>query len=99
MRISDWSSDVCSSDLCLTEWSIESTYNALQCFGGHGYVREWGMEQLARDARITTIYEGTTQIQALDLLGRKVLQTQGPGLQHLAAEQVDRKSTRLNSSH
>src|SRR3546814_20685536 len=36
---------------CLTEWSIESTYNALQCFGGHGYVREWGMEQLARDAR------------------------------------------------
>ncbi len=70
---------------CLTEWSIESTYNALQCFGGHGYVREWGMEQLSRDARITTIYEGTTQIQALDLLGRKILQTQGPGLRQFGA--------------
>jgi len=67
---------------CLTEWSVECTYDALQCFGGHGYVREWGMEQLARDARITTIYEGTTQIQALDLLGRKVIQQQGAGLKH-----------------
>jgi len=67
---------------CLTEWSVECTYHALQCFGGHGYVREWGMEQLARDARITTIYEGTTQIQALDLLGRKVMQQQGAGLKH-----------------
>jgi alkylation response protein AidB-like acyl-CoA dehydrogenase len=65
---------------CLTEWSVECTYHALQCFGGHGYVREWGMEQLARDARITTIYEGTTGIQALDLLGRKVIQQQGAGL-------------------
>jgi len=65
---------------CLTEWSVECTYNSLQCFGGHGYVAEWGMEQLSRDARITTIYEGTTQIQALDLLGRKVMQQQGAGL-------------------
>lgn len=63
----------------LTEAANECTYHALQCFGGHGYVREWGMEQLARDARITTIYEGTTQIQALDLLGRKVIQQQGAG--------------------
>jgi alkylation response protein AidB-like acyl-CoA dehydrogenase len=65
---------------CLTEWSVECTYHALQCFGGHGYIRESGMEQLARDARITTIYEGTTGIQALDLLGRKVIQQQGAGL-------------------
>jgi alkylation response protein AidB-like acyl-CoA dehydrogenase len=65
---------------CLTEWSVECTYHSLQCFGGHGYVAEWGMEQLARDARITTIYEGTTQIQALDLLGRKIMQQQGVGL-------------------
>jgi len=70
---------------CLTEWGVECSYHALQCFGGHGYVREWGMEQLARDARITTIYEGTTQIQALDLLGRKVLQTHGPGLRQFGA--------------
>jgi alkylation response protein AidB-like acyl-CoA dehydrogenase len=64
----------------LTEWANECAYHALQCFGGHGYVQEWGMEQLARDARITTIYEGTTQIQALDLLGRKTLHAQGAGL-------------------
>lgn len=70
---------------CLTEWACECTYHAQQVFGGHGYVREWGMEQLARDARITTIYEGTTQIQALDLLGRKVLQTQGAGLRQFGA--------------
>ncbi len=67
---------------CLTEWGVECTNLALQCFGGHGYIREWGMEQLARDARITTIYEGTTGIQALDLLGRKVIQQQGAGLKH-----------------
>jgi alkylation response protein AidB-like acyl-CoA dehydrogenase len=64
----------------LTEWSVECTYHALQCFGGHGYIRETGMEQLARDARITTIYEGTTQIQALDLLGRKIMALQGAGM-------------------
>ncbi|MCI4566944.1 acyl-CoA dehydrogenase C-terminal domain-containing protein [Lysobacter sp. CFH 32150] len=65
---------------CLTEWGIECTYNALQCFGGHGYIGEHGIEQLARDARITTLYEGTTGIQALDLLGRKVMQLKGTGL-------------------
>jgi hypothetical protein len=54
--------------------------------GGHGYIVEWGQEQLARDARITTIYEGTTQIQALDLLGRKILQLKGPGLKLFLAE-------------
>jgi alkylation response protein AidB-like acyl-CoA dehydrogenase len=65
---------------CMTEWAIECTYHAQQCFGGHGYIHEWGMEQLARDARITTMYEGTTGIQALDLLGRKVMQLKGAGL-------------------
>ncbi|MGV8931304.1 MAG: acyl-CoA dehydrogenase C-terminal domain-containing protein [Luteimonas sp.] len=66
---------------CLTEWGVECTYHALQCFGGHGYIAEHGMEQLARDARITTLYEGTTGIQALDLMGRKIMQLQGAGLQ------------------
>ncbi|NYZ62703.1 acyl-CoA dehydrogenase C-terminal domain-containing protein [Luteimonas deserti] len=65
---------------CLTEWGNECTSHALQCYGGHGYIAEHGMEQLARDARITTLYEGTTGIQALDLMGRKVLQLQGAGL-------------------
>ncbi|MBW8809256.1 MAG: acyl-CoA dehydrogenase C-terminal domain-containing protein, partial [Lysobacter sp.] len=71
---------------CLTEWGVECTYHALQCFGGHGYIAEHGMEQLARDARITTLYEGTTGIQALDLLGRKVMQLQGAGLQVMLAK-------------
>ncbi|WP_297834732.1 acyl-CoA dehydrogenase C-terminal domain-containing protein [Thermomonas sp.] len=71
---------------CLTEWSIENTYNAVQCFGGHGYIAEHGMEQLARDARITTLYEGTTGIQSLDLIGRKTAATQGAGLKLFLAE-------------
>jgi alkylation response protein AidB-like acyl-CoA dehydrogenase len=70
----------------LTETSNECAYHAVQIFGGHGYIHESGMEQIARDARITTIYEGTTQIQALDLLGRKVMQTQGVGLKHFLEE-------------
>ena len=71
---------------CLTEWSIENTYNAIQCFGGHGYIAEHGMEQLARDARITTLYEGTTGIQSLDLIGRKTASTQGAGLKLFLTE-------------
>jgi alkylation response protein AidB-like acyl-CoA dehydrogenase len=70
----------------LTEAGIECTYHGLQIFGGHGYIVENGMEQFARDARITTLYEGTTQIQAIDLLGRKVMQLQGVGLKHFLAE-------------
>ncbi|GAB3728080.1 acyl-CoA dehydrogenase C-terminal domain-containing protein [Luteimonas pelagia] len=65
---------------CLTEWGVECTNLALQCHGGHGYIVEHGMEQLARDARITTLYEGTTGVQALDLVGRKLLQQRGAGL-------------------
>lgn len=61
----------------LTETGLESASHGVQVFGGHGYIAEWGMEQNLRDARIATIYEGTTQIQALDLLGRKVLMSQG----------------------
>ncbi len=57
----------------LTELGLEAANNGMQVFGGHGYIKEWGMEQIARDARIATLYEGTTGIQALDLLGRKVL--------------------------
>ena len=70
----------------LTEVAVECTNNAMQIFGGHGYIHETGIEQFARDARITTIYEGTTQIQALDLLGRKIMQTQGVGLKHFLEE-------------
>ena len=57
----------------LTELSIECAKHGMLIYGGHGYIKEWGMEQIARDARISTLYEGTTGVQALDLLGRKVL--------------------------
>ncbi len=57
----------------LTEMGLEAANLGMQVFGGHGYIQEHGMEQIARDARIATLYEGTTGIQGLDLLGRKVL--------------------------
>lgn len=60
-----------------TETGFESANLGVQVFGGHGFIREWGMEQIVRDARISTLYEGTTGIQALDLLGRKVLGSGG----------------------
>ena len=57
----------------LTEAGSESANLGMQVYGGHGFIKEWGMEQIVRDARISTLYEGTTGVQALDLLGRKVL--------------------------
>ena len=57
----------------ITDNSFETTNLCLQVFGGHGYINEWGMDQFVRDARINMIYEGSNGIQALDLLGRKVL--------------------------
>ncbi len=70
----------------LTETGFEAVNLALQIFGGHGYIRDTGVEQYVRDTRIATVYEGTTGIQALDLLGRKILQTQGTGLRHFLGE-------------
>ncbi|PID62012.1 MAG: acyl-CoA dehydrogenase [Gammaproteobacteria bacterium] len=61
----------------LTETGFEAANLGLQCFGGHGYIKEWGMEQNVRDSRISMLYEGTTGIQAIDLLGRKVLGSRG----------------------
>ncbi|MBD3584253.1 acyl-CoA dehydrogenase [Salinimonas sp. HHU 13199] len=60
-----------------TETAQEATSHGIQVYGGHGYISEWGMEQLARDTRISSLYEGTTGIQSLDLLGRKVLGSKG----------------------
>ena len=56
----------------LTDRGFEVAVNAQQVFGGHGYIREWGMEQFVRDARIAQIYEGTNGVQAMDLVGRKI---------------------------
>jgi alkylation response protein AidB-like acyl-CoA dehydrogenase len=61
----------------LTDMGLDTTVHGQQVFGGHGYIREWGQEQLVRDVRITQIYEGTNGIQALDLMGRKVVASGG----------------------
>ena len=66
----------------LTETGYEAANLGLQVFGGHGYIAEWGMEQIVRDTRISTLYEGTTGIQALDLIGRKVLSDRGRQLRY-----------------
>jgi len=64
----------------LTDNAWLATSHCMQVFGGHGYIKEWGMEQFVRDARINMIYEGTNTIQSLDLLGRKVLADNGAKL-------------------
>ncbi len=69
-----------------TDSGLESCIHGQQVFGGHGYIREWGQEQLVRDVRIAQIYEGTNGIQALDLLGRKVVANGGAALRQFAAE-------------
>jgi len=86
----------------LTELGSESANHGLQIFGGHGFIKEWGMEQIVRDARIATLYEGTTGIQALDLLGRKILLTRGKSLKAFAKEVLTfckDKSMISNSPH
>ena len=57
----------------LTELGYEAANHGVQVYGGHGFIKEWGMEQIIRDAQISKLYEGTTGVQALDLLGRKIL--------------------------
>ncbi|HSW17090.1 MAG TPA: acyl-CoA dehydrogenase family protein [Ramlibacter sp.] len=63
-----------------TDQAFHGASDCLQVFGGHGYVREWGVEQIVRDSRVAMIYEGTNEIQAIDLLARKVLPDGGAAL-------------------
>jgi len=70
----------------LTEVGFESANLGLQVLGGHGYTKDWGLEQIVRDTRISTLYEGTTGIQGLDLLGRKILLERGKTLNRFAKE-------------
>ena len=70
----------------LTDMALETTVHGQQIFGGHGFIREWGQEQLVRDCRITQIYEGTNGIQSLDLMGRKIVGSGGSFYKHLADE-------------
>ena len=64
----------------LTDNGFQAAVMCQQVFGGHGYIKEWGMEQFVRDARINMIYEGTNTVQSLDLLGRKILGNNGATL-------------------
>ncbi len=80
----------------LTDNAWLATSHCMQVFGGHGYIKEWGMEQHVRDARINMIYEGTNTIQSLDLLGRKVLGDNGKRLKafgKLIADFVEAEGT------
>jgi alkylation response protein AidB-like acyl-CoA dehydrogenase len=61
----------------LTDYGFDTTNLGLQVYGGHGYIREHGMEQYVRDARIGQLYEGTNGVQAMDLVGRKILEPKG----------------------
>ena len=69
-----------------TDTGLDSCIHGQQVFGGHGYIREWGQEQLVRDVRIAQIYEGTNGIQSLDLMGRKIVGSGGSFYKHLADE-------------
>jgi butyryl-CoA dehydrogenase len=70
----------------LTDNGWIATSEAMQVYGGHGFIAEWGMEQYVRDSRINMIYEGTNTIQSLDLLGRKVLMDNGAKLRKFGAQ-------------
>ena len=71
-----------------TDIGFENTVTGQQVFGGHGYVREWGQEQLVRDTRISQIYEGTNGVQAMDLLARKVAGSKG-AMMHVFINEVN----------
>ncbi|RLL30431.1 acyl-CoA dehydrogenase [Acinetobacter cumulans] len=70
----------------LTDTALQATLEAQMCFGGHGYIREWGMEQCIRDLRIAQIYEGTNGVQAIDLIGRKTTKCSGAFVTEYMAE-------------
>ena len=76
-----------------TDRGLETCVIGQQVLGGHGFIREWGQEQLVRDVRITQIYEGTNGIQAMDLLGRKVIPAKGENVHRLVAEMISFAST------
>lgn len=82
----------------LTDRALEATIDCQQVFGGHGYIREWGMEQIVRDTRISQIYEGTNGIQSLDLLGRKVAKNGGAFVETYLAEMRDFAQT-MQANH
>lgn len=81
----------------LTDTALQATLEAQMCFGGHGYIREWGMEQCIRDLRISQIYEGTNGVQAIDLIGRKTTKCNGAFIAEYIAEIRDFAATMADS--
>jgi hypothetical protein len=77
----------------LTDKGFDSCVESQQVFGGHGFIREWGMEQYVRDTRISQIYEGTNGVQAQDLMGRKVAKNNGVFVASFIAEIRDFNAT------
>jgi hypothetical protein len=77
----------------LTDKGFEACVESQQVFGGHGFIREWGMEQYVRDTRISQIYEGTNGVQAQDLMGRKVAKNNGVFVASFIAEIRDFNAT------
>ncbi len=80
-----------------TDQAFHGGSDCLQVFGGHGYVREWGIEQVVRDSRVAMIYEGTNEIQAQDLLFRKVLPDRGAVL-GLVLDRLDAELATLSAA-
>ncbi|MFU8925956.1 acyl-CoA dehydrogenase C-terminal domain-containing protein [Acinetobacter puyangensis] len=83
----------------LTDTAFQATLDAQMVFGGHGYIREWGMEQCIRDLRIAQIYEGTNGVQSQDLIGRKTIKCGGAFITEYIAEirdEVNALSSDLN---
>ena len=82
----------------LTDTALQATLEAQMCFGGHGYIREWGMEQCIRDLRIAQIYEGTNGVQAIDLIGRKTIKCSGAFVAEYMAEILEFSNTMPDST-
>ena len=82
----------------LTELGYEAANHGVQIYGGHGFIKEWGMEQIIRDAQISKLYEGTTGVQALDLLGRKILLGKMKSFNEFRAEVKEFINTHKNRS-
>jgi butyryl-CoA dehydrogenase len=82
-----------------SEWCLEANSLAIQIHGGYGYTRDFAVEQYWRDNRLNMIHEGTHGIQAMDLLGRKVLLEQGKGLQMLGERMQDTIAKALSQAH
>ncbi|WP_180129718.1 acyl-CoA dehydrogenase C-terminal domain-containing protein [Acinetobacter sp. YH12057] len=81
----------------LTDTALQATLEAQMCFGGHGYIREWGMDQCIRDLRISQIYEGTNGVQAIDLIGRKTTKCNGAFIAEYITEIRDFAATMADS--